>query len=160
MVIEPVSYQIASLILFLTAASFASIIIVKRKEKVVLPAAAAVLSMASFLFLPDIRERYLFPVLPLLLWAANYRPGLLRLYVLLTVSWLFNLVTIASFAPQWWTNLVAWERPYPLRISLLKTAAWVVSAVHLAVFFRLSLILAAVGRPHRDNELFLQEQDL
>ncbi|MFZ0546300.1 MAG: hypothetical protein WAM60_12725 [Candidatus Promineifilaceae bacterium] len=143
----PISYQIISLFLFLMVVLFVTILTIRRREQLSLPVTAVVLTLAAFLFLTDIHERYLFPVLPLLLWAASQRRRLLWLYLILTVTWFFNLVTIASFAPDLWTNLVAWKRPYPLHIELLKDAAWVVSAVHLTIFIWLSHFLIAKSYP-------------
>jgi len=137
----PVSYQAISLVLFFAVVFFVVFLIVRYKEQLSLSVAAVVLSLAAFLFRPDMRERYLFPVLPLLLWAANQRRSLLWLYLLLSATWLFNLVTIASFALAVWTNLIAWERPYPALINILKTVASFVSAIHLAIFVYLSWLL-------------------
>jgi Gpi18-like mannosyltransferase len=142
--ILPFSYQTISLLLFLIAVFVVTILIVRHKEQLSLPIAAVVLTLTAFLFLTDIRERYLFPVLPLLLWGAGQQRRLLWFYLILTATWLFNLVTIASFAPELWTNLVAWPRPYPTHIALLKTIAWVVSAVHLAIYFWLASFLIVV----------------
>jgi Gpi18-like mannosyltransferase len=139
--ILPISYGTASLVLFFIVVLLMTILIVKRREQVALPIAAVFLSLAAFLFLTDMRERYLFPVLPLLLWSANQQRRLLWLYLILTITWLFNLVTIASFAPEFWTNLVAWERPYPTHIAILKGIASVVSAIHLLIFGWLSWFL-------------------
>jgi hypothetical protein len=115
-----------------------------------MPLAAAVLSLAAFTFLTDMRERYLFPVFPFLLlaaagWPENPpRPTLLWLYLLLTATWLFNLVTIASFAPAWWTNLVAWQPPYPAHIAVLKGASVLVAAFHTLIF--IWLVQYLIGR--------------
>lgn len=149
--IFPLSFQTAGLLLFLTAAGLVTILIVRRKEQLSLPITAVVLTLITFLFLTDIRERYLFPVLPLLLWGAGRERRHLWFYLLLTVTWLFNLVTIASFAPELWTNLVAWQRPYPTSIAVLKTIAWIVSAVHLVIYLGLFsfLILGSPGKVSR-----------
>lgn len=136
------SYQTVSLFLFSIVALAVIILIIRRKNQLSLPITAVILSLAAFLFLPDMRERYLFPILPLLLWAVSQQRTLLWLYLILTATWLFNLVTIASFAPQWWINLVAWQPPYPAHIGRLKDIAWLVSAVHLMTLFWLVWFLA------------------
>lgn len=137
----PISYLAVGVVLFLVVVLFVTTRLIKDRKHSSLPVAAVLISLAAFLFLPEMRERYLFPILPLLLWAAGQRRRLLWLYLILTATWFFNLVTIASFAPDLWTNLVAWQPPYPSRIRLLKDVAWIVSGVHLIIFGRLVCIL-------------------
>lgn len=118
----------------------------QKTQKLILP--AILLSMAPYMLLPGMHERYLLPALPLVLLAAAGWGGeqthhrLWWVYGLLTLTFYFNLVTVASFAPQWWTNIAAQHPPYPLFIAILKGGALMVSAVHVLIFGWLTLCLA------------------
>lgn len=107
-----------------------------------LPAAllAAALALAFLLFMPDMRERYLFPLPALLLLllagtdgaAPAPRPVWL-VYAGVSVAWLFNLVTIASSVPGWWVNLVVPQPETPV-LPALRLGALLAAGLLLVVF--------------------------
>ncbi|MCI0394223.1 MAG: hypothetical protein L0332_11825 [Chloroflexi bacterium] len=114
--------------------------VARRRGAVSLATATALLALGMFLLLSGVRERYLLPVLPFLLLAAAgwERPaaGGRRYgwaYVALSLTFFFNLATVASFAPALWTNLVVWQPPYPTLIAILKVFSFLAAAIHVVV---------------------------
>jgi hypothetical protein len=105
-------------------------------------------------------ERYLFPALPLLLLCAEtsdhpvVRRQLWCCYGLLTFTFCYNIVTVASFAPRLWTNLLALSPPYPAHIAVLKVVALMVAALNVAVLLwlgRVFLLHSRRGSPARQG---------
>jgi Gpi18-like mannosyltransferase len=96
---------------------------------------AAVLCLGLFMLLTDIHERYLFPTLALLLLAAmlaERAEGLGRLFVGLSLTFLFNLITIAPFTPLLGSNLIAASIDSPL-ILMLKILALCAAVINLYI---------------------------
>lgn len=112
--------------------------------------AAAASSTSLFLFLPAAHERFLFPSLAFVLLAAVRREHsayvLRSVYALLSFNLLFNLMTITSFAPTLWTNLVAMQPPHSGLILTLKALALAVAAANILVF---GLFVRALLQPNR-----------
>jgi hypothetical protein len=98
---------------------------------IVLAAAAACFSF--FLLATEVHERYLFPTIGLVLMAAAEKSRLWWMYSLLSLTFLFNLVTIMPFTPLLGTNLVAPQTITPT-VSALKAIALAASALNLAAF--------------------------
>jgi len=63
------------------------------------------------------------------------------IYSILTATFLFNLVTIASFNPAWWTNLVAAPADTPL-VVVLKGLSLVAALINTLVLAWLVLEMA------------------
>jgi len=104
----------------------------------VLALGAAVLSLAPFVLLVAMRERYLLAAIPFfLLVAAGWggrradRAGVLA-FVAISASQLFNLLAVASFAPNLWLNVFATEQgPLTLPICYLGYGVALVNLVVL-----------------------------
>ncbi len=115
-----------------------------RQKGELLAVPAALLSAGLFMLLTDVHERYLFPALAFLLlgavgWdghprdPASKRPGLWSAYSVLSLTFLFNLVTIAPFTPALGTNLVAIQPPYSARDLVLKALSLLAAAANTLV---------------------------
>lgn len=114
-----------------------------------LPLAAALTSFGFFMLPTKVHERFLFPVIAFLLLAlaqnaqekANSKQARLLAYafVLVSLTFSFNLVTIAqpSFMPLF--NLVAQPRDSVL-VNVLKDAALAAAALNLIVFGGLTVL--------------------
>jgi len=106
----PVSYQAVAIIVVGAATCWLAWHAWRARQAAIAPHACAACAMV-YVFMFHARERYLFPVLALLLLAAAQQGLPLRrawqLYAALSVTFAFNLVTIASPFPAGWTNLVA-----------------------------------------------------
>jgi hypothetical protein len=95
------------------------------------------------------RERYLLPALFVVLSGAageeepRLRPKLWCIYGLLTATLLFNLVTISSFAPTLWLNLIVQHSPYAPHIAALKGLSLLAAAINVTVMVWLTLLLQA-----------------
>lgn len=154
----PTSYKEIGIALFGTWAALICAL-VWRNRGTSLALAAALLSLAVYLFLTEAHERFLFPALGFLLLAAADRAGSSRrlwyAYALLSLTFLFNLISVASFAPELWTNIIAVQPPYSGLIATLKTLALGAAATNLAVFGLLmvelgsgAIVRGATGRQH------------
>lgn len=106
----PFSIETLALTLFVALAVYTSLIVWRRPE-VAAAEPAALLSLGFFLLMPEVHERYLFPALAFALLAATAQAPLSRewgcVYVLLSLTCLFNLITVAPFTPALGTNLIA-----------------------------------------------------
>ena len=120
--------------------------------------AAGALTLGMFMLLTQMHERHMLPALPfVLLAAAGYSHRRLDVhrrsvalllsppgwwdYAVLSLTFFFNVVTIASFAPAFVTNLVAADA-VSTRVQLLKGAALVAAALNTIVLVRLTLAVA------------------
>jgi hypothetical protein len=99
---------------------------------------AAMASLAAFLFLPGMRERYLLPAIPMLALVAGGWPagppdrGAVVAFVVVTATQFLNLVSVGSFAPDLWTNVFAASSIGPLVRPLAALGA-VAAVANLAV---------------------------
>ena len=154
----PVSDQVAGLALFAALAGLTFLITWRRAGNEAL--AAAVLCLAMYVLLAQVRERYLFPVPALLLLAAAQRaprparaateaarsprfrmPGLWWAYGLLSLTFLFNLVTIAPFTTALGQNLIVTPADTPFLV-FRQQVALLVAAIHLCILIALLVDLA------------------
>jgi hypothetical protein len=121
--------------------------------------AAAVLCLAMYVLLAQVRERYLFPVPALLLLAAADRPpaperaatagtrprlrmpGLWWAYGLLSLTFLFNLITIAPFTTALGENPIVTPAGTPF-LAFRQAVALLVAAVHVGILMALVVDLA------------------
>jgi hypothetical protein len=159
----PVSDQVAGLALFAELAGATLVITWRRPGRDAL--AAAVLSLAMYVLLAQVRERYLFPVPALLLLAAAQHtpapaartrprlrmPGLWWAYGLLSLTFLFNLLTIAPFTTALGQNLIVTPAGTPFLV-FRQAVALLVAAVHLGILLALVVDLART-RPVRTAAL-------
>jgi Gpi18-like mannosyltransferase len=113
-------------------------VVVWRARRMRLALSAALYCLAFFVLMVGVRERYLFPVQALLLLAQaeageseTDRRNLWILYVVLSVTSLFNLVTVASFNHQWWINILAAqpETPFVRALRIIGLAAAAVNTI-------------------------------
>lgn len=158
----PLSYQALGITLFGAVVAFV-VILIWRRQRVPLTVAAALLSLGLFMLLTQIRERYLFPALPFLLLGASgeetgpslrehsggrsgRRTGLLWAYGILSLTFFYNLVTIASPVPALWTNLVA-PQPDSGLVLALRGIAVLVAAANTATLVGLIAWLAGRVAP-------------
>jgi hypothetical protein len=87
------------------------------------------------------------PALPFLLFAAiepstrAHRSALISAFVILSVTFAFNVITVGSPLPSLWTNLVASADIGPL-VAVLKVLALIAAAVNCVVLIRLGTLLA------------------
>ncbi len=145
----PVTYQQVGVALFGAFALLAAILVWRQGARwLALP--AALLGMGLFMLLTEIHERYLFPVLVFLLLAAIRGEGqaargwnrrLVLVYGLLSVTFLFNLVTIAPPPGTLGINLVEVGAETGF-VAALKGLALVVAGVHLGVMLWLAWLMA------------------
>lgn len=120
---------------------------------------AALLNLGMFVLLTQGHERYMLSTLPFVLLAAAGwdgrpegslaprpiglgNPGLWWAYGALSLTFLFNLVTIASFAPTLWINLVV-PQPATLLVRVLKGLSLVAAAANTVA---LAWLLGAFAR--------------
>ena len=150
----PVTYQALGGLMFGVFAVGVVALTLRRGNGVIL--AAATLSLGMFMLLTQMRERYLVPVVALLLLVAAQQTarrtrgarghlGTWWDYGLISLSLLFNVVTIGSFAPSLFTNVVAAE-PESARILVLKGISLVVAAANLVVLARLTAKIAGIQK--------------
>jgi Gpi18-like mannosyltransferase len=154
----PFSNQVAGLALFAALAGLALLITWRRAGNEAL--AAAVLCLAMYVLLAQVRERYLFPVPALLLLAAAQRapspaaatreggrgrrrrmPGLWWAYGLISLTFLFNLVTIAPFTTALGPNLIVTPADTPF-LAFRWEVALLVAALNLCILIALVIDLA------------------
>lgn len=153
----PISYQTAAIIVCVVFTCVVVAIAVHRNATPFV--AAAALALGMFTLLTQMHERHMFPALPFLLLAAASHPlrpkgarrGLSALwrpeigwwdYGILSFTFFFNLVTIASFMPSVVTNLIAAEDAVSLRLQVFRAVSLVVAALNLVVLGRLALAVA------------------
>jgi hypothetical protein len=92
---------------------------------------AGMASLAAFLFLPGMRERYLLPVIPMLALVAGGWPagrpdrGAAAAFLVITATQALNLVAVGSPAPDLWLNVFAPASTGPLipAVTVLGAAA-------------------------------------
>ncbi len=125
-------------------------------------APAALLSMGLFMLFTEVHERYLFPTLAfLLLGAAQSRAApvasetprhpiaqgrsLWWAYGVLSVTFLFNLVTVAPFTPALGTNLIA-APVDSMRTLILKGLSVLAAAINTVVLAWLVNVTARYDR--------------
>ena len=146
----PLSYAWLGSLLFVAFVALVLALMWRQKSHGDAALPAVLLALAPFVLLPDMHERYLLPALPLLLWCvssshdATVRRQLWWCYGLLTVTFFYNVVTVGSFAPQLWGNLIALSPPYARHIVLLKAIAVAAAAINVAVLVWLTRLLALV----------------
>jgi dolichyl-phosphate-mannose-protein mannosyltransferase len=145
----PVSYQTLARVGYLAVAGGLLVLAWRRPLRVALM--GAVLALAFFLFMPDMRERYLFPLpaLFMLMLADSAQPfdahwKFWAIYTGLSLAWLFNLVMIASAAPGLWVNLVV-PQPETPGLPALRVGALLAAGLMLASFVWLARRLAWRG---------------
>jgi hypothetical protein len=119
----------------------------RRPEAPALP--AAVLALGLFVLLTEVHERFMFPILALLLLAAGHahaaRPARLGwVYAALSLTFAFNLVSIAPFSPLPAMNLVAAQGDSP-GLFALRALALGCAALNVALLAWLAVILAATN---------------
>ncbi|MEP7198708.1 MAG: hypothetical protein ABI874_02715 [Chloroflexota bacterium] len=145
----PWSYKAIGSGLFVAFAALVGVLLWRRRASA-LAVAAALLNMGLFMFLTEVHERYLFPTIAFALlaavgWDEPHANTLQRarwlMFALLTLTFLFNLMSIASPAPSLWTNVVATQPPYTTLILILKGLALVVAAINCVVFVGLMVEL-------------------
>ena len=145
----PVTYQQIGVVLFGAFALLVTIFVWRQGARwLALP--AALLGLGLFMLLTEIHERYLFPVLPFLLLAAirgegqagrGWNRGLVLVYGLLSLTFLFNLVTIAPPPGTLGINLVEAGAETGF-LAALKGLALVTAGVHLGVMLWLVWLIA------------------
>lgn len=140
----PITYQTAGILLFGLFALLVTAIGIARRLYYL---AAAALALGMFMLLTQIHERYLFPALALVALAWIMVPRLWLLYLILTVTCFFNLITIAPFTDLLGTNLVAAE-PTTITVMLLKRLAVLVAAVNVGALVWIALELLPPLRIH------------
>jgi hypothetical protein len=144
-----VRYQTVAIALFGAFAVLVVTLALRRSGGVALP--AAILSLGLFMLLTQAHERYLFPVLAFVLLAAGLgavegrTPGYWWEYGVLSLGFLFNLVTIAPFTPSLVTNLITVDATSP-KLVVLKIAALVVAVAGLVVLASLLAKMLGGGR--------------
>ncbi|HLF28103.1 MAG TPA: hypothetical protein VJG32_17365 [Anaerolineae bacterium] len=149
----PFSYQTLSLILFGVCVAFIALLTWRQRARsLALP--AALLCISLFMLLTEVHERHLFPALALLLLTVARQPdlnallerrSLWRAYGLLSLTFLFNLVTVAPFTPLLGTNLIAAPIDSP-GVLMLKALSVLVAAVNLILFAWLIKVYAQDAR--------------
>jgi dolichyl-phosphate-mannose-protein mannosyltransferase len=108
--------------------------------------AAACLALGLFVLSVQMHERYMFPALALLLLACADAQGRLvpACFAALSLTFLYNLVTIATFAPWLGINLIV--APGSPRTSLLRALALGAAFVNVLVLGALTFALARSAR--------------
>jgi Gpi18-like mannosyltransferase len=134
----PVTYQTIGILVFgIFSLGITGLYVLRRA--VFLTAAALVLGL--YMLLTQMHERYMFPVLAMLALASVSQPRLWLLYAVLSLSFFFNLVTIAPFTPLLGDNLVATQVPSPTGV-FLKTVALVCAAINVLALIAIVVALA------------------
>jgi len=167
----PFSYQTLGILMFWAFVVLVAGLMLSRR-RTSLFVAAAVLSLGLFMLLTQMHERYMFPVLAFLLLAAGSqvcpsldgveirfpgvpgfpgrwftrKTGLWWAYGVLSLTFLYNLVTIASPVPALWTNLVA-PQPDSSLVLALRGIAVLVAAANTATLVGLIAWLAGRVAP-------------
>jgi dolichyl-phosphate-mannose-protein mannosyltransferase len=151
----PFSYKTAGQIAFAASALFVSYCVWRQKSRA-LALPAAILNMSLYMFVTEVHERYLFPALVFVLlatalWDAPAPGGrvprvLWLAYALLTLTFLFNLSAIISFAPALWTNVVAAQPPYSPLMSILKSLAVLDAVANTLILVMLNVALVRAVR--------------
>ncbi|MBI1800839.1 MAG: hypothetical protein HYR71_04335 [Chloroflexi bacterium] len=98
------------------------------------------------MLLTQMHERYLFPVIPLLLlsaveqdaesdaaWGAQKPWPIAWVYLVLSLTFFFNLISTASFVPSRWISIVVPQPLSPL-VVVLKALSFVAAIVNVLVF--------------------------
>lgn len=162
----PLSYQQIAVAMF-----GALVLLVVRlvwRQRARAPAVpAAVLSMGLFMLLTEIHERYMFPVLAFLLMstaehqftgleAISWRRHLRWVYGVLSLTFLFNLVTIAVPTPILGTSLVTIQPPYTVGESVLKGLALLAAVVNMLA---LAWLILNLVRDSFDSPQVLHEPE-
>lgn len=95
-----------SLLIGLAIFSFLYFVILKKLLKYFTPLniffSAALIGFAAFLFLTEMHERYLFPVVALLAILLAVRPKFWLNYIVVSICYLANLLAVASASPLLW----------------------------------------------------------
>jgi Gpi18-like mannosyltransferase len=150
----PLSYQQIGFGLFGALALLVVLLALRRDGS--LAVAAATLTLGLFMLATHMRERYMFPALALLLLGAAERAGgprptagaassaLWWAFGALSLTFLFNLVTIAPFTPALGTNLVAAPADALITVTL-KRLALIAAGINLTVLIWLVADLAMLG---------------
>lgn len=133
----PFTYQTIGILTFGVFSIFITWLLTRRRA-VFLTAAA--LALGLYMLLTQMHERYMFPVLALLALAGILQPRLWLLYLMLSITFFFNLITIAPFTPLLGTNLVAAQVTSPT-VALLKTLALVCAALNVVGLIAIVLAL-------------------
>lgn len=140
----PLTYQTVGILLFGGFALLVTAVAIARRTYYL---ASATLALGLFLLLTQIHERYLFPTLALVALAAITVPRLRVLYVIVTLTFFFNLVTIAPFADWLGTNLVVVE-PTTMNELLLKRIAIIAAAINVGALLWLGVELVTPLHVH------------
>jgi hypothetical protein len=137
----PLSYQQAAWALFSICTILVLALTLRRRRRAAV--AAAALSLGMFMLLTHVAERYMFPALAFLLLAAAERtaqPGaaseedrsrLWWAFAILSLTFLFNVVTVAPFTPALGINLIA--APLDMAHLTLKRLSFISAGVNLVV---------------------------
>jgi hypothetical protein len=161
----PFSYRELGIALY--GAFILAVLVLARRRPVPVAFLAAVLALGLFNLLTDIHERFLYTALPMLLLAASGAPAPGKsgpraksedkvpcrswtgerwpvisawAYAALTLTFAFNLVTIAPLHPALGTNLVAAAGNEPGLVTL-KALALACAAFHVAALAALMGVL-------------------
>jgi hypothetical protein len=121
-----IGYGLAGLTILLAVAA-----LWRRPSAVNVALCAGMASLAAFLFLPGMRERYLLPVIPMLALVAGGWPagrpdrGAAAAFLVITATQALNLVAVGSPAPDLWLNVFAPASTGPLipAVTVLGAAA-------------------------------------
>jgi Gpi18-like mannosyltransferase len=135
----PVSYRLLGFGLYGAFLLLAALLIWRSRARSIF-LAGAILSLGLFVLFIDIHERYLFPAIALSLLAAVNDPRLRLVYGLLSLTFLFNLITIAPFTSALGSNLVAAPIDSPLVLAL-KILSLGMAALNVLILITLMLRL-------------------
>jgi Gpi18-like mannosyltransferase len=125
-----IRYQTMGILVFALFVLVVLALVLRRDGDVFLP--AAILSLGQFVLLTQAHERYLLPVLSLTLLAGAWTA-----YAVLSSTCLFNLLTVASFAPSIVPNVIAVDAGSP-KLVILKAIALAAAVVNLLVLWWLT----------------------
>jgi len=144
----PLAYRDIGTLLFAATALLALGLALRRKAEESLALPAATLALGMFLLLTQMHERHVFPALAFLAWGAaewmeaqrgtiDSRPvlhGSLNIpwiYGLLTLTTMFNLVTIVPFSNALSTSILLEDNS--VRWMILKGTSYVVAGLNVAI---------------------------
>lgn len=152
----PLSYLALSVGLYAAFVLAICLRVVSVRGAVAVAAPAGLLFLGMATLLAGVHERWFLAAVPLLLLAAtgwprsSIVPAYGVAYVILSATFFFNLLMVASPAPDLWTNLFAWRPPYPPLIALLKQLSFVAAAANVAVLAWISIRWLIRPEPGRD----------
>ncbi|HEV8486368.1 MAG TPA: hypothetical protein VGV87_22680 [Blastocatellia bacterium] len=167
----PLSIQTIGLALFAILATLVAGLAARRNKCLTVP--AATLSLGMFMLLTQMHERYMYATLPFILLGAAGQTTLLRampsssqascsernrlwlVYGALSLTFLFNLITIAPFTQALGTNLVAASED-SVFVVIMKVLSVLVAAINLIIL----IWLVAKATSARQNQSVLPEREV